>query len=191
MAGPDFDGGGGGGRKAVDSQVNMIPMIDLLMVTISFLLITAVWTHMARIDADAQVPGHSSEDPPAPRADEKRLHVEMRAPDRFVLTWRQGSTVIESMEVPRREVRTTEAGGIDVTRFPELASRLETEWKAKGQHASVTDRAFDHAVLHTDDHAEFRDVVGVMDAIRETHRQVVVGTKVERVPAYSLVFAVN
>jgi len=28
------------------------------MVTISFLLITAVWTHMARVDMDAQVPGH-------------------------------------------------------------------------------------------------------------------------------------
>ena len=48
---------GGGGRRSLDSEINMIPMIDLLMVTISFLLITAVWTHMARINADAQVPG--------------------------------------------------------------------------------------------------------------------------------------
>ena len=39
----------------------MIPFIDLLMVTISFLLITAVWSHMSRINADAQVPG-----PPRP-----------------------------------------------------------------------------------------------------------------------------
>jgi hypothetical protein len=29
----------------------MVPMIDLLMVTISFLLITAVWSHMARVNA--------------------------------------------------------------------------------------------------------------------------------------------
>lgn len=47
MAGVSVEsGGGGGGRRAVDSEVNMIPMIDLLMVTISFLLITAVWSHM-------------------------------------------------------------------------------------------------------------------------------------------------
>ena len=50
-------GGGKGGRRSLDSEINMIPMIDLLMVTIAFLLITAVWTHMARINADAQVPG--------------------------------------------------------------------------------------------------------------------------------------
>ena len=50
-------GGGGGGRRSLDSEINMIPFIDLLMVTISFLLITAVWSHMARINADAQVPG--------------------------------------------------------------------------------------------------------------------------------------
>ena len=54
MGGVDVGGGGGGKRKALDSEINMIPMIDLLMVTISFLLITAVWTNMARINADAQ-----------------------------------------------------------------------------------------------------------------------------------------
>ena len=42
-----------GGRRSLDSEINMIPMIDLLMVTISFLLITAVWSHMARLNADA------------------------------------------------------------------------------------------------------------------------------------------
>ena len=50
-------GGGGGGRRSLDSEINMIPFIDLLMVTISFLLITAVWSQMARLNADAQVPG--------------------------------------------------------------------------------------------------------------------------------------
>ncbi len=71
--------GAKGGRRSLDSEINMIPMIDLLMVTISFLLITAVWTHMARINADAQVPG-----PPRPDVEqekvepEKQLHVMMQ-----------------------------------------------------------------------------------------------------------------
>src|SRR6202161_355968 len=103
MGGVDVGGGGGKGkRKTVDSEINMIPMIDLLMVTISFLLITAVWTHMARVNSDAQVPG-----PPRPDVEqekvepEKQLHVEMRAPDKFVLVWKQGSTTVASIDVVR------------------------------------------------------------------------------------------
>ena len=95
MAGIDVGGGGGKGKRSLDSEINMIPMIDLLMVTIAFLLITAVWSHMARMNADAQVPG-----PPRPTEDiqnippEKQLHIEMRSTEKFVLIWKQSGTVI-------------------------------------------------------------------------------------------------
>ena len=56
MAGVNVDGAKGG-RKALDSEINMIPMIDLLMVTISFLLITAVWVNSSRLESSANVPG--------------------------------------------------------------------------------------------------------------------------------------
>src|SRR5277367_5365147 len=99
MGGVNVDSGGKGGRRSLDSEINMIPMIDLLMVTISFLLITAVWTNMARINADAQVPG-----PPRPDQEvEKQLHVEMRSPDKFVLIWKQAGTVISTIDVPRKD----------------------------------------------------------------------------------------
>src|SRR5438093_13561746 len=103
MGGVSVDSGGGG-RRQTDSEINMIPMIDLLMVTISFLLITAVWTHMSRINADAQVPG-----PPRPDVEEtktepdKQLHVEMRSPEKFVLMWKQGGQVISTIDVPRKD----------------------------------------------------------------------------------------
>jgi len=67
MAGVNVESGGKGGRRAVDSEINMIPMIDLLVCAISFLLITAVWSHMSRINADAQVPG-----PPNPEKEIKQ-----------------------------------------------------------------------------------------------------------------------
>ena len=41
---------GGGGKKPVDFQINLIPCIDLLSVLISFLLMTSVWTQIAKID---------------------------------------------------------------------------------------------------------------------------------------------
>src|ERR1700693_4132818 len=178
MGGVDVGGGGGKGkRKTVDSEINMIPMIDLLMVTISFLLITAVWTHMARINADAQVPG-----PPRPDVEqekiepEKQLHVEMRAEDKFVLVWKQGSTTVDSIDVPRKDV-VQQQGPVEVIRFPDLADKVESEWKAKGQHSNPTDLKLDQAILHTDNKTEFRYIIGVIDAIYKTHRAMNLGHK--------------
>jgi biopolymer transport protein TolR len=72
-------GGGGqptpsaGGKKAVDFQINMIPMIDLLSVLISFLLMTSVWTQIAKIDVK-QSPNLPS-DEPVPPPDEEKLNL--------------------------------------------------------------------------------------------------------------------
>jgi len=191
MGGVDVGGGGGGGRKKLDSEINMIPMIDLLMVTISFLLITAVWTHMARINADAQVPG-----PPRPDVEqekvepEKQLHVEMRSDDKFVLVWKQGSTTVDSIDVPRKDV-VTQQGSVEVVRFPDLAAKVESEWKAKGQHSNPTDRKLDQAILHTDNKTEFKYIIGVIDAVYQAHRDMQLGSKTEKVPAFNITFAVN
>jgi len=191
MGGVDLGTGGGGKRKSVDSEINMIPMIDLLMVTISFLLITAVWTHMARINADAQVPG-----PPRPDVEqakiepEEQLHVEMRAEDKFVLVWKQGSTTVDSIDVPRKDV-IQQQGPVEVVRFPDLAEKVESEWKAKGQHSNPTDRKLDQAILHTDNKTEFKYIIGVIDAIYQIHRDMQLGPKTEKVPAFNITFAVN
>jgi len=191
MGGVDVGGGGKGKRKAIDSEINMIPMIDLLMVTISFLLITAVWTHMARINADAQVPG-----PPRPDVEqekvepEKQLHVMMQAEDKFVLVWKQGSTTVDSIDVPRKDVIQRE-GPTEVVRFPDLAAKVETEWKAKGQHSNPTDKKLDQAILHTDNKTEFKYIIGVIDAIYQVHRDIALGGKTEKLPAFNITFAVN
>ncbi len=191
MGGIDVGGGGGGKRKSLDSEINMIPMIDLLMVTISFLLITAVWTHMARINADAQVPG-----PPRPDVEqektepEKQLNIEMRDEDKFVLVWKQGSTTVDSIDVPRKDV-VTQQGAVEVVRFPDLAEKIESEWKAKGQHSNPTDRKLDQAILHTDNKTEFKFIIGVIDAVYQTHRDMQLGPKTEKLPAFNITFAVN
>jgi biopolymer transport protein ExbD len=191
MGGVDVGGGGKGKRKSVDSEINMIPMIDLLMVTISFLLITAVWTHMARINADAQVPG-----PPRPDVEqekiepEKQLHVMMQGEDKFVLVWKQGSTTVDSIDVPRKDV-VTQQGPVEVVRFPDLAAKVETEWRAKGQHSNPTDKKLDQAILHTDNKTEFKYIIGVIDAIYQVHRDLQLGGKTEKLPAFNITFAVN
>jgi biopolymer transport protein ExbD len=191
MGGVAVDGGGKGGRKSLDSEINMIPMIDLLMVTISFLLITAVWSHMARLNADAQVPG-----PPRPDVEqekiepEKQLHIEMRSTEKFTLVWKQGQTVVNSIDVPRKDDLKVDHGA-KVIRFPELAAKISEEWKNTGSHREPSDKKLDQAILHTDNETPYVYIVGVIDAIYQSQRPLTVGSKQEQVPAFNVTFSVN
>ena len=186
-------GGGKGGRRNLDSEINMIPMIDLLMVTISFLLITAVWSSMSRINADAQVPG-----PPRPDVEqekvepEKQLHLEMRAEDKFVIVWKQGATVVNSIDVGRNDTKSvTNENGKFTARYPELASKITEVWKNVGSHRDPSDRKLDQAILHTDNKTEYYKIIGVIDAVYKTKRPMAAGGKTEPVPAFNVTFSVN
>jgi biopolymer transport protein TolR len=64
---------GSGGKKPVDFEINLIPCIDLFSVLIAFLLMTAVWTEIAKIDVK-QKPNMPSEDQPEEK-DEKPLNL--------------------------------------------------------------------------------------------------------------------
>ena len=191
MGGVSVDDGGKGGRKSTNAEINMIPMIDLLMVTISFLLITAVWTTMARINADAQVPG-----PPRPDVEqtktepEKQLHVEMRAPDKFQLIWKQGANVVNTRDIPRKDNVITN-NSAKLLSFPELAREIEADWKVNGSHRDPSDKKFDTAILHTDNETPYFQVIAVIDAIYGTHRPFATGAKTEQVPAFNVTFSVN
>ena len=154
----------------------MIPMIDLLMVTISFLLITAVWSRMARLDADARVPGQEKTDaPPPPPA--KQLHIEMGQGDKFVLTWKLSGAVVSRTELPRHEVVSIE-GPVRVVRYPELAAEVVREWDASGSHREPTDHTLDQAFLHTDNETRFGSIIGVIDAVSQVQRPMGKGAKV-------------
>jgi biopolymer transport protein ExbD len=59
---------GKGGKKPLDAAINLVPFIDLLSCCISFLLITAVWTQLARMDVTqkSKAPSGAVEDQPTP-----------------------------------------------------------------------------------------------------------------------------
>jgi len=191
MAGIDVGGGGGKGRRSLDSDINMIPMIDMLMVTIAFLLINAVWTHMSRINADAQVPGPPRPDEEVQKQEpEKQLHIEMRSQEKFVLIWKQAGTVISTIDVPRKDDVQMD-GALKVIRYPDLAAKISSEWATVGAHRDPTDRKFDQAILHTDNETPYVYIIGVIDAIYQAHRPFNIGGKTDQVPAFNVTFAVN
>ncbi|MBN2195570.1 MAG: biopolymer transporter ExbD [Polyangiaceae bacterium] len=182
-------GGGHGGKRSVNFELPLIPFIDFLLCLVSFLLITAVWSQMARINADARVPG-----PPRPEEDidkqekPKELHVEMRGERKFQLVWKEGSTVVNTIDVDRKAVP---IGTNEDIQYPDLAKKIEAEWKQNGSHRAPTDKKFDRAVLHVDNSTHFQDVIAVIDAINTPQREYNVGGAVETVPAFMVTFAAN
>jgi hypothetical protein len=123
---------------------------------------------------------------------EKQLHVEMRTPDKFVLIWKQSGTVISTVDVPRKDnLVTKEPGSKKSIRFPELAAKIESEWKTVGTHRDASDKKFDQAILHTDNETQYVYLMAVIDAIYQAHRPYTVGGKAEQVPSFNVTFAVN
>jgi biopolymer transport protein ExbD len=60
-----IEGGGRKGRKDVNAELLLVPYIDLLTCMVAFLLITAVWTQLARLEVRQKGQGETSTgDPP-------------------------------------------------------------------------------------------------------------------------------
>ncbi len=186
MAGIDV--GGHGGKRSLNHEIPLIPFIDFLLCLVAFLLVTAVWSQMARINADAKVPGPPRPDEPDEVKPEKELHVEMRGDKKFQLVWKEGATVVNTIDVERKQVNIGSDGDY---RYPALAEKITNEWKQSGSHRAPTDKKFDRAVLHTDNSTPFSDVIAVIDAVYAPQRDFTVGAKTEKFPAFNLTFAVN
>jgi len=57
---------GKGGKKALDAAINLVPFIDLLSCCISFLIITAVWTQLARMNVTQKGQGAAGSETDTP-----------------------------------------------------------------------------------------------------------------------------
>ncbi|NUP05261.1 MAG: biopolymer transporter [Polyangiaceae bacterium] len=179
------DVGDGKGKRSTNADINMIPFIDLLMVTVAFLLITAVWVTNSRINANAQIPGPP--DPTkeiTPKTPEKVLNVNIEA-EEFVLTWRQGSVVASEVKVPRPTQNQEKPS------YPDLAKKFEEEWNTHGSHKNVDDQTVDQAVLHARDNMPFKEIVAVLDALYTPKREMKIDNDVAKVPVFNMTFSIR
>ena len=113
------------------------------------------------------------------------LHIEAQQADKFVLIWKQGATVVSTLDVPA-----TEAAGKGTLRYALLADKLASEWNARGGHRAASDRAVDQAVISLGNDAPFRRLVGVLDAILSVRRDCNLGSSVEKIAAFEVVLSV-
>lgn len=58
------DTGNKSGKKPLNAELNLVPYIDLLTCMVAFLLITAVWTQLSRLQAQQKGQGAVGEDTP-------------------------------------------------------------------------------------------------------------------------------
>lgn len=157
----------------------MIPMIDLLMVTISFLLITAVWSQYQRMEASGQAPGTATAPCDGDCKEEPKLHIETADPARFVLAWKQGRTVLRTAEVTRESKAA----------LTDLAAKVEDEWRSSGSHHEAIDRSFDHAVVHAANDMPYAHLIAVMDAVARSKRPYASAGKVSEANAFEVTLA--
>ncbi len=69
-------GGGSSGKGGVaDATLNVVPFIDLLACVTCFLLISAAWTQMSRIDVDQALPKATKTPPKEPPKPEAKINI--------------------------------------------------------------------------------------------------------------------
>jgi biopolymer transport protein ExbD len=185
MGGVDVDTGGGK-KRSVSADLNLVPYIDFLMVLVAFLLITAVWTTNSRINADAQVPGPPNpEKELTPQTPEKVLNLHVLESE-FALVWKQGSTVVSEYKMPKPE------SGETAIRYPDLAKQIAKEWETHGGHRDPSDRKLDQAILHVDNRLAYKEIIAVLDALYSPKREVKLGEGPDqKVPVFNMTFSVR
>jgi biopolymer transport protein ExbD len=114
--GMDLGNGGKGGKKPLDTAINLVPFIDLMAVTIAFLIMTAVWTQIGRLQvASSGGPSDPTEETPKPETPvtlvltqtEAKLQVGAVAPEVFPLNREAGKKLdLARLVAKLKEVKT-------------------------------------------------------------------------------------
>jgi biopolymer transport protein TolR len=142
-------GGGHGGKKkkSLDANINVVPAIDLLSCCISFLLFTAVWTQISRLQVQQLGTGAPAE--PAQLEPQKALAVMLSVGERGM------SLVVgeATFEIPTLG-RTAE--GTVTQDLKSLAVRLKALKGNYPDQASI--------IVSAEDTVPYGDLVHVIDA---------------------------
>jgi hypothetical protein len=172
-----------GSRRGLNHELPLVSFIDFLLCLVAFLLVTAVWSRLSRLNADALVPGTLSTTPRGPATE---LHVSV-GEDAFVLKWQAGAAVLDTTRVAKNAQMLPDGS----LRYPELGRVAGEQWRARGAHRSASDAVQDRAVLHTPNSVEFREITAVLDALAGTKRTLEAGRRTQQIPAFSVAFATD
>jgi len=136
-------GGGHGGKKSVDHSIPLVPFIDLLLCCVMFLLVTAVWNQLARINANQQQPGQPTTDQPPPEDPKVKLILQVQNGG-YVLATSAG----ERTDIPKNG---------DAYDVEELIKKLKERRELEPDRKDLT--------IAPEDGVHYEDVVKSMDLV--------------------------
>src|SRR5579859_2500025 len=139
---------GGGKRRSLDAEINLVPFIDLLSMCICFLLITAVWIQVGSV----QVKQSRGTEAAAPAKDQLEMEVRFKANQQLELSFKKAGRTVKKQAVAASSsaelMKSLDAG---------LSGWPETRDGAKISSALITPKAG----------VPYGDLVSVMDVLRK------------------------
>ncbi|MFK7992000.1 MAG: ExbD/TolR family protein [Sandaracinaceae bacterium] len=136
-------GGGPGGKKSVDSEIPLVPFIDLLLCCVMFLLVTAVWNQLASVEGALDTPGSP---------DSEMTQVEDRIP--LIVRLTEAGVTLSSEAGDRIDVPLTADGELDGEALHEqLSARHRLEPNE------------DTAIVTADDGVRYARMIAAMDVV--------------------------
>jgi biopolymer transport protein ExbD len=128
-------------RKPLDATINLVPFIDLMAVTISFLIMTAVWTQIGRLQVSQS--GNSTEET---TPDKQTVPVVLLINDKE-LRLTAGTTAFEPIPITRDN-----KGRIDLAKLHDRIKDVRTQLQ---EQTAIT--------LQTEDTVRYEDLVRIID----------------------------
>lgn len=143
MAGGMDLGGGGKGKKPLDTTINLVPFIDLMAVTIVFLIMTAVWTQLGRLQVSQSGQNASEEQPQDPN---------QLQPVTLLITEKELKLSVGGAQLEPIPIVHDAKGKMDVQKLVDKLKELKTQ---QPEQNAIT--------LSTEDNVKYQDLVRVID----------------------------
>ena len=133
-----------GGKKSLDAALNLVPFIDLMAVTIVFLIMTAVWTQLGRLQVSQSGQSTSEQEPPPTQLQ----------PITLLITEKDLKLTVGGSQLDPLSITRDEKGRIEIDK---LMSKLKELKVQQPDQSAIT--------LSTEDSVKYEDLVRLIDTV--------------------------
>ncbi len=144
MSGMDMGGGGKSGKKSLDAALNLVPFIDLMAVTIVFLIMSAVWTQLGRLQVSQSGQSQSESEPPPTQLQ----------PITILITEKDLKITVGGSQLDPLPITRDDKGRIEIEKLIGKLKELKTQ---QPDQSAIT--------LSTEDAVKYEDLVRLIDSV--------------------------
>jgi len=141
--GMDLGTSGKGGKKSLDAALNLVPFIDLMAVTIVFLIMSAVWTQLGRLQVSQAGQSDNGDPTPPPSL-----------PITLLITEKDLKLTVGGSQLDPLPVTRDEKGRLEIDKLLVKLRELKTQ---QPEQSAIT--------LSTEDSVRYEDLVRLIDAV--------------------------